>query len=43
MVDSVAYGSLYLSMTVERNKVLKQQLREVSSTHGSKRSNAPAR
>lgn len=30
---SAAYGALYLSMTVERNKVLEQQLRDVASTH----------
>lgn len=30
---SAAYGSLYLSMTIERNKVLEQQLRYVASKH----------
>ena len=30
---SAAYGALYLSMTVARNKVLEQQLRDVTSTH----------
>lgn len=30
---SAAYGALYLSMTVARNKVLEQQLRGVASKH----------
>ena len=30
---SAVYGSLFLSMTIERNKVLEQQLRDVTFTH----------
>jgi hypothetical protein len=30
---SAVYGYLYISMTIERNKVLEQQLRDVASTH----------